>query len=114
MPATPKVVRNVVVGASQPPVTVLIAPSAWVSTACAVLIGPSSVSRVTARACTWVTSPASQRAMSRSWIIWSSRMPPESAGSWNQARCGRDASRLNRSTAGVPRSPAATLRCRAR
>ena len=65
---------------AQAPKALLIAPDACRITTWAAVTSPVSAARVTERAKTSVTSPASQRAMSRSWIIWSRMMPPASAG----------------------------------
>ena len=73
--------------APQTPATWVIAPEAWVSSTCAASApasGCPSPRRVRV-ALTWVTSPATQRARSRSWIIMSSTTPPDRSRSANQA-----------------------------
>ena len=48
---------------------------------------------------TCATSPATHRAKSKSWIIWSITGPPDSSGSANHDAVGMAVTRLSRITA---------------
>lgn len=95
------------------PATWLIAPDSCVSRTCAASTGSASEAARTLTADTRVTSPATQRAMSRSWIIWSITIPPDSARSPNQGTwVGKAPDRENRNTARSPRRPVVAASCR--
>ncbi len=113
MPVAENSVTNGRCAGPQMPATWLIAPDAWVSSTCAASTGWSMVPFRTCTALTRTTSPAIHRAMSRSWIIWSMMMPPDSSGSANQAeRVGKPPERTKRSTASSPSCPASTAALR--